>query len=112
MRWLKNPASIVDSERVDELRRQADAETIDEIEFLRVLTELERAQTCDGSELEAAFVVCARAFSEEEGISVGAFQKAGVPESVLRRAGLIHAEASRRGSSNAARRTSKQKRLS
>lgn len=87
------PKPTVDRAAVKALKDQAKAET-DPINKLKLLAQAEEAgrpqvpEAEDLTALEATFVAEAKAWAEEEGIPVSAFQALKVPDDVLRRAGF------------------------
>lgn len=65
----------------------------DVIERLLLRAQIAQAETVDISARENNFVTWARTYSEATGIGVRAFQAEGVPDDVLRRAGLLRGRA-------------------
>jgi hypothetical protein len=80
---------VRDDARIGELERQAE-QTSDVLEKLKVLSELERVQSGDGTnEVLQGFVDHGKAWAERNDVSVEAFRRLGVPDSDLRDAGLL-----------------------
>jgi hypothetical protein len=88
LNFLSDPSASVDMANVSRLE-QLVAGSGDPVERLRHTAALEQARLPDGSALLAAFVRDAKAWAEAESIPVTAFQQMGVPDDVLRRAGLL-----------------------
>src|SRR5215218_5001682 len=86
--WITAPDSLRDESRIAELQAAIDA-TSDPIEKLKALSALEDARTVDGDRIRADFVAHAREYVAGEGIRVDAFRTMGVPDDVLRDAGLL-----------------------
>jgi hypothetical protein len=85
---LKDPASLVNVEHIAELERRAEAST-DPIEKLKALAALSKARVPDLGTFEQAFVKHARTWAETNDIPPATFGELGVPEKVLRVAGLL-----------------------
>ena len=85
---LRDPSSLVDTERISRLQAEIEAET-DPITQLRLISQLERAQQVDTAHVEHEFIRCAKQWAEANDISVSAFRNLGVPEATLRAAGLV-----------------------
>ncbi len=80
----------VDREAMRALKAQIRGET-DSLNKLKLLTQLEREEAgrvADNSEAQAVFVVGAKAWADEEGVTAGALQAFGVPDEVLKQAGF------------------------
>lgn len=92
--WLEDPASIVDAEAVRRAEAAVEAAG-DPMVRLHALADLEHARATDPTPIIEAFVAHAAAFAAAESIPVGAFRAMGVPDDVLRRAGLV--QGGRRG---------------
>lgn len=103
LEWLEDPSSVVDEEAVSRAEA-AVASARDPLARLHAMADLEHARQVDGGSLEEDFVTHARAYAEAESIPVAAFQAVGVPDDVLRRAGLP--VGGRRRSSSSGRRAS------
>jgi hypothetical protein len=84
---LRDPQSLRDEEAVEETRARLES-TDDPIERLRIQSELDRLAEPDLDAVEDDFVVHAKAWADEAGISAKAFAAEGVPNGVLRRAGF------------------------
>lgn len=85
--WLDDPESIVDADAVARAEA-AVADAGDPLGRLHALADLEHARSADSQAVVDDFVVHARAYAEAESIPLAAFQAAGVPDEVLRRAGI------------------------
>lgn len=95
LQFLAAPESLVDANELRELESAAAAAT-DPIERLRAINAVHVAKVVDGSRLKADFISNAREFARAEEIGVEAFQEIGVPDDVLRAAGLLGGGRSRR----------------
>lgn len=87
---------VVDREAVKAIKAQVRTEK-DPINKLKLLTELEeqeKGQLPDRTAEEQAFISSAKAWAEQEKISVSAFQASGVPDAILRKAGFTVTAAS------------------
>ncbi len=84
--YLDDPASLVDNERLQELERELSAAS-DPIHRLRLVTEIRACRNPDGTQLRSAFIRCAKAWADEQGIPIDAFRQLGVPDADLRAAG-------------------------
>ncbi len=74
-------------------RVRAEPDPLKRVELIQARLDTEEAlesarATADLTDLEAGFVEHAAAYSEKKGITYGAWREAGVPASVLRRAGI------------------------
>jgi hypothetical protein len=98
--WITAPDSLRDEGRITELQSTIDA-TSDPIEKLKALSALEDAKSVDGDRIRADFVALARDYVAGEGIRVDAFRTMGVPNDVLRDAGLLGGPPSRSANSSA-----------
>lgn len=85
--WLEDPESIVDADAVARAEA-AVADATDPLARLHALADLEHARSADSQAVVDDFVAHARAYAEAESIPLAAFQAAGVPDEVLRRAGI------------------------
>lgn len=86
--YLRDPASLVDHDTVTALAAKLD-ETTDVVERLALRKQLEQASTGDEAAVRDAFVAHAKAWADEHGITVSAFQAEGVPDDALAEAGLV-----------------------
>jgi hypothetical protein len=93
--YLRDPESVVDHVRVQELADALEQAT-EPIERLRLRQQLEEAQSADEAPVREAFVVHAQAWASEHGVTASAFQAEGVPSDVLQEAGLLPRSARRR----------------
>jgi hypothetical protein len=96
---LRDPSSLRDSGELDSLRAQLE-DAADPVDRLRLRQQILDAEDPSIDRYEDAFVTHAKAWAEEHGVTAKAFADEGVPEQVLRRAGLV---ASRRRAGRAAR---------
>lgn len=87
LEYLVDPTSMIDAGHIEQLEERYRAAT-DPIDKLRIAAALEAARQPDGGGLAEGFVQHAKAWAEAEGIPPTAFSGAGVPDDVLRRAGL------------------------
>jgi Clp amino terminal domain, pathogenicity island component len=85
--YLTDPDSLRDEARIKALTAEAE-KAKDPIEKLRALAELERARAVDAGQFREGFVRNARAWADEQGITVSAFRELGVPDDALAEAGF------------------------
>jgi len=88
LNFLADPAASLDTAEIERLEQLVRAST-DPIERLRHAAALDQARTPDGQALLEGFVRDAKTWADAESIPVSAFQRLGVSDDVLRRAGLI-----------------------
>lgn len=84
---LKDPSALLDEDRIADLKKRLE-ESDDQLERLRLRQELDDAQRPSVEHYENEFVTHAKAWADDQGISASAFAAEGVPEGVLRKAGL------------------------
>jgi hypothetical protein len=92
--------------QIKEAERSKDS---DPLETLKLYAELERKQEGEVRDLsgeEAAFVANAKEYAEEQGIPVVAFQRAGVSDDVLKKAGFDVKASSKSASTGGGRKSS------
>lgn len=83
--FLEDPTSLRDEAEIK--KREAAVEgTKDPVDKLLAIAHLERAQNVDGSEFRDAFIRDAKPWADENGVTVSAFVKMGVPIEDLRSA--------------------------
>lgn len=87
LRYLEDPKSLVDHERVAVLEREARWE-LDLIARLRILGEVVRLSEPDRASLEQNFAEHAKSWVEKNDVPWRAFTAAGVSDDLLRRAGF------------------------
>lgn len=85
---LKDPSALIDNDKIAKLKAKIDSEQ-DPIAKLRLMSDLERAENIDTSHVEHSFIRCAKQWADANEISVAAFRNLGVPETVLRAAGMV-----------------------
>lgn len=87
---LSDPAKLVDAELAGELHEAIDAEK-DTIERVMLREQLVRVEDVDGMlrDAETAFLAVIKEWASGHSISPSALRAEGVPEDVLRRAGLV-----------------------
>lgn len=85
--FLSDPTSVIDHARVEEIQNQLNASD-DQIERLRLESELDRARSTNGESVAKEFISVAKGFAEAENITADAFRRQGVPSDVLSRAGF------------------------
>ncbi len=85
--FRQDPAQLIDSGRIAELENTS-ASATDPIEKLKAIAALAKARDVDGRGYEERFVQHARAWAEQNEIPVASFREMGIPDSVLRAAGL------------------------
>lgn len=85
---LKDPSSLRDDDRVQELQQQLESSD-DQLERVRLRQQIEDAQQPSIEQYENEFVTHAKAWAEEHGVGASAFSEEGVPDAVLRKAGLL-----------------------
>ena len=87
LNYLEDPSSVIDHDRVNDIQEQLSS-TDDQIERLRLESELDRARSTDGEAIAQSFISVAKAFADSEHITAGAFRRQGVPSEVLSLAGF------------------------
>ena len=87
LNYLSDPTSVIDHDRVEEVQAELSA-TDDQIERLRLESELDRVRSTDGESVVREFISVAKQFAEEEDITADAFRRQGVPTEVLAQAGF------------------------
>lgn len=87
LNYLSDPSSVIDHDRVNEVQQRL-SETDDQIERLRLESELDRARSTDGEAIAQSFISVAKTFADSEDITAGAFRRQGVPAEVLSLAGF------------------------
>jgi hypothetical protein len=95
LRALKDPASLRDDDTINELRGRLE-ESDDPVERLRIRQQLLELETPPMDRYEEGFLTHAKAWAEEQGITLKAFTDEGIPGDVLRKAGF---QVGRRGRS-------------
>lgn len=70
LNYLSDPSSVIDHDRVNEVQEQLSS-TDDQIERLRLESELDRAQSTDGEAIAQSFISVAKAFADSEHITAG-----------------------------------------
>lgn len=93
---LKDPTALRDDDRINELQQRLEA-TDDQLERVQLRQQLHDAERPSIEQFEEEFITHAKAWAEERGVGAAAFAEEGVPDTVLRKAGL-------RGRGRAARR--------
>ena len=99
---VKDPASLRDDESVADLRQRLESSD-DAVERLGLRQQLIEQESPSVDRFEESFVTHAKAWADEQGITVKAFQEEGVPPGVLRRAGFSVGGRGRRGRQSSAR---------
>jgi hypothetical protein len=90
---LNDPSSLRDETTISELENRIERSE-DRLERVRLRQQLRDAQSPSIERYENEFVTHAKSWAEEQGVTAEAFAEEGVPDAVLRRAGL---RAPRRG---------------
>ena len=85
--FLADPSTLVDQERVNELRRSIDS-TTSLMDRALLISELERAESADPTEVVKGFISHGRRWAEAKGVSSSALRSVGVPAEVLSAAGI------------------------
>jgi hypothetical protein len=85
--FLDDPFSLIDAKKINEIET-AVAAAQDPIEKLKLLSDLERAKSVDGTILKSAFVTHAKPWATENGVTAEAFRTMGVSTEVLVAAGF------------------------
>lgn len=85
---LKDPAALRDDNRIAELQQRLET-TDDQLERVQLRQQLQDAQRPSIETFEEEFLTQAKAWADEHGVGASAFAEEGVPESVLRKAGLL-----------------------
>lgn len=86
--FLADPSSLLDPALITRLEADVD-KAKDPIDKLRSIAALERAQNADPERYERAFVAQAKLWAAQEDVPASAFRELGVPDDVLRAAGII-----------------------
>ena len=94
--FLSDPSLLVDAGKVKELQKKVDTAK-DPIDKLRAIVAVDLAKAADPDVLRSDFVANAKAWAEAEGVPASAFRSMGVPDDVLRAAGLESGTKRRRG---------------
>lgn len=104
---LKDPAAMRDDNLINELQQRLDA-TDDHLERVRLRQQIQDAERPSIERFEEEFVQHAKAWADEHGVGPSAFADEGVPDTVLRKAGLARGRgrATRRRSASRAPRVS------
>lgn len=87
LRALTDPSSLRDDVKINELQKQLD-DSEDALERLRIRQQLLDLEDPSSDRYEAGFLTHAKAWADEQEISVKAFTDEGVPADVLRKAGF------------------------
>src|SRR5215207_10740409 len=98
MMYLADPSQLVDAAEVKKLRKAVDTAK-DPVDKLRAIAAVERANNADPTSYQQGFVANAKAWAAAEGVPGSAFRSMGVPDDVLRAAGLDGGTKRRRGKS-------------
>ena len=85
--YLSDPDALVDQASIRKLASEVD-KAKDPLDKLRAITQLEKARRADPTVYRQGFVDSAKAWSDAEGVPASAFERMGVPQDVLRDAGL------------------------
>lgn len=93
---LKEPDSLLDSERINQIEAQL-AQEDDVLNRVQLQEELRKAQRADAGDYEDEFVTHAKEWASTQGVSADAFIAEGVDRAVLRRAGMLSARGGGRG---------------
>lgn len=91
---LKEPAALRDDNLVAELRQRLEA-TDDQLERVQLRQQVRDAENPSIDRFEDEFVAHAKDWAEEHGVGASAFAEEGVPDAVLRRAGLLRGRGGR-----------------
>lgn len=85
--YLSDPSSLVDQDRVNALRDQIGAES-SLMEKAKLISELERVESADPSEVIRGFISQGRKWASANGVSATALREIGVPANVIADAGI------------------------
>jgi hypothetical protein len=107
---LRDPESLRDDDAITDKEAEL-AQAGDPITRLRLHEELQKLTKPSLESIEDEFVVHAKAWADESGISAKAFAAEGVPAAVLRRAGFSVSGGGSRGRRSTTRRSSSGKRV-
>jgi hypothetical protein len=99
--YLEDPTRLRDEAEIDQ-RRKAVEQAQDPIDKLKAIAELKRASDIDETPLREGFVNNAKAWADESGVPLSAFQDLKVADGVLREAGFDLPATRRRGRRSAA----------
>lgn len=84
---LNDPSALRDDDKIATIEQQLE-QSDDRLERVRLRQELEDAQQPSVEHYETEFITHAKAWAEEHGVGAKAFSEEGVPDAVLRKAGL------------------------
>jgi len=109
LRYLEDPASIVDEGRVAEAQKAVDAATSPTAKVIAI-SRMHKVRNADPAELIAEFASVAKAWGETNEVDPDAWKAMGVPTTVLVQAGIVesHGRTPSAGSAPRARRVSAQ----
>jgi hypothetical protein len=99
--FLTDPDSLVAPELIERLEADV-AKAKDPVDKLLAIASLDRAKTADPAVYERAFVQHAKAWAAKENVPTAAFAQLGVPDDVLRAAGMLAGRGRGRGRSRSA----------
>ncbi|MEX2619260.1 MAG: hypothetical protein WD250_03475 [Egibacteraceae bacterium] len=85
---LKEPTALRDDNLVGELRQRLES-TDDQLERVQLRQQVRDAENPSIERFEDEFVTHAKEWAEAHGVGASAFAEEGVPDAVLRRAGLL-----------------------
>ena len=85
--YLSDPSKLVDAAEVAKLQKKVDSAK-DPLDKLRAIAAVERAKATDPGSYRDGFIANAKQWAANEGVPGSAFRSMGVPDEVLRAAGL------------------------
>lgn len=94
--FLSDPSKLVDAGEVAKLQKKVDSAK-DPVDKLKAIAAVERAKVTDPATYRDSFIANAKQWAAEEGVPGSAFRSMGVPDDVLRAAGLDGVAKRRRG---------------
>jgi hypothetical protein len=94
--FLSDPSQLVDPADIERLQKEVDSAS-DPLAKLRAYAALERAQATDENSFRIEFIKYAKQWAADEGVPAAAFRSMGVPDDILKAAGLDGGTKRRRG---------------
>jgi hypothetical protein len=87
LNFLADPSSVRDVVLIEQLRDEL-KDVTDPIRKVKLLSELERAETGDGEGVKLGFILHAKGWADSQSVTEAAFRSMGVPDDVLKAAGF------------------------
>ncbi len=96
LQFLQDPSSARDEAAISAAQAAVDSAK-DVIDRIKALAVLERASTADAEEIRSGFVLHAKAWATENGVTAAAFRQMQVPATALMEAGVLDGSPARKG---------------